>query len=181
MRQDIGHRINKAVFLDRDGVLNRPQVIEGKSFPPSKVEDFELIDGVFEACKRLAEAGYLLIVVTNQPDVRTGKQELSVVEAMHEKLFNWLPIDDVYVCYHIGEDMCKCRKPKPGLIYEAAEKYFVDLAGSYIVGDRWRDIEAGQEAGCTSYFIDYGYDEKQPEGQFLRVSDLHEAADRILS
>lgn len=130
---------------------------------------------------RLKEAGYLLIVVTNQPDVRTGKQQKAVVEAMHEKLSRLLPLDDVYVCYHIEEDGCECRKPKAGMILSAADKFGIDLDSSYMVGDRWRDMEAGQNAGCKAFFIDYGYNEKQPEGHFERVSDLQEAANRILA
>ena len=172
--------MKRAVFLDRDGVVNRALLREGKSYPPDRVEDFELIEGVPEACALLKEAGYLLIVVTNQPDVRTGKQTLEAVEAMHRTMNRLLPIDDVFACYHVDEDDCACRKPRPGMLVEAAKRHGVDLSESFMVGDRRGDIRAGQAAGCRCYFIDYHYREPGPEGPFERVSDLRDAASRIL-
>lgn len=154
---------NRAVFLDRDGVINAGMVRDGKPYPPDSLEDFRLLPGVNDAVVNLHEAGFKLIIVTNQPDVRTGKQKKSIVEAMHRRLLRDLPIDDIRTCYHINEDDCTCRKPKPGMLLEAAEQWNIDLFGSFMVGDRWRDIEAGQAAGCATVFINYGYSEKQPD------------------
>lgn len=171
--------MNRAVFLDRDGVLNRARVVAGKSYPPVTVDAFELLEGVSEACERLKAKGLQLIVVTNQPDVATGIQRRSVVDAMHRKLFEWLPIDDIFTCYHIESDDCSCRKPRPGMLLAAATKHAINLKMSYLVGDRWRDIEAGQTVGCQTYFIDYDYDERRPNGHYTRVGGLLEASQRI--
>ena len=171
----------RAVFLDRDGVINQPVVREGKSYPPDRVEDFALIEGVSQACTQLKDAGFLLLVVTNQPDVRTGKQSLAEVEAMHDKLRNLLPVDDISACFHVNADNCACRKPRPGMLLQAAERHGVNLSTSYMVGDRRGDIEAGQRAGCSCFFIDYHYREAGPQGTFRTVADLHEAAEHILA
>ena len=172
--------MQRAVFLDRDGVLNRPVIRAGKSYPPDSLKDFEILPGVESACILLKNAGFCLIVVTNQPDVATGKQKPHVVEAMHAKLLSHLPVDDIIACYHVDSDNCTCRKPRPGMIFAAAEKHNIDLSKSFLVGDRWKDIEAGQHAGCHSFFIDYKYAEKQPSGDFEVISDLVAAAELIL-
>jgi D-glycero-D-manno-heptose 1,7-bisphosphate phosphatase len=131
-----------AVFLDRDGVLNRSFVDEdGTPVPPRHVADFELLPGVATACRRLSEAGLLLVVVTNQPDVRRGTLALEDLDAIHTRLRELLPVDDVRVCRHDDVDECACRKPRPGMILDA------DLARSVLVGDRWRDMEAARNAG----------------------------------
>lgn len=172
--------MKRAVFLDRDGVINAPQIRDGKSFPPSRLEDFQLLEGVPKACALLKEAGFLLIVVTNQPDVRTGQQTLEVVEAMHQTMNRQLPLDDVFACYHVDQDDCACRKPRPGMLLEAARRHGVDLSQSFLVGDRRGDILAGQAAGCRCYFIDYQYREPGPTGPFDTVADLLDAATHIL-
>jgi D-glycero-D-manno-heptose 1,7-bisphosphate phosphatase len=172
-----------AVFLDRDGVLNRTVVREGKPFAPTTLAEFELLPGVPEACARLKQAGYLLIVATNQPDVGRGTMSQSLVEAMHERLCAQLPIDRLEVCYHGGEQYgqpCDCRKPKPGMLVRAAQALGLDLAASWMVGDRWRDIDCGHAAGCRTVFIDYNYDEKLRQPPDFRVRDLAEGADVIL-
>lgn len=173
--------MKRAVFLDRDGVINQPQVRDGKSYPPDQVADFKLCDGVAEACKLLHQAGFLLIVVTNQPDVRTGKQRLEILEAMHAKMQELLPLDGVYACFHIDADNCLCRKPATGMLTEAALAYDITLQKSFLVGDRWRDVLAGQRAGCSCYYIDYGYKEVQPDPPFVKVASLLEASRHILS
>ncbi len=172
--------MSKAVFLDRDGVINRAVVREGKPYPPKDLAGMEILPGVKDALIRLKAAGYLLVVVTNQPDVarRTTKRE--TVEEINDFLRTALPIDDVRTCYHDSGDACDCRKPKAGLILSAAAEHGIDLAGSFMVGDRWRDTEAGERAGCRTIFIDYAYYEKQPETVDYRVSSLSEAADIIL-
>ena len=176
-----GRFVNRSVFLDRDGVLNHVTFRNGRSYPPERVEDFELIDGVTEACSLLKQAGFMLIVTTNQPDVATGKQKLETVEQMHAKLCSLLPLDGIRTCFHIDQDRCVCRKPQPGMLLAAAHDYRINLAESYMVGDRWRDIEAGQRAGCRCFFIDYHYQEKRPDGVFEVVKDFREAARSILT
>ena len=172
--------IRRAVFLDRDGVLNRVQTRDGVPYPPASVSEFEILPDALPELKRLRGSGFLLFVVTNQPDVRRGTQSLPVIEEMHRILRAELPIDDFFVCYHDDAEACDCRKPSPGGLLEAAERHQLDLSNSFMVGDRWRDVEAGQRAGCTPFFIDYGYAERQPVPPFERVSSLAEAAERIM-
>lgn len=172
--------MRRAVFLDRDGVLNQAFVREGKSYPPHRLEDFQLLEGVAEACALLEAAGFLLIVVTNQPDVGTGKQTRETVEAMHERLRALLPVHDVLACYHRQDEGCACRKPRPGMLLEGARRHGVDLTTSFLVGDRRSDIAAGQAAGCGCFFIDHQYREPGPSGAFETVTGLRDAADRIL-
>ena len=141
--------MKRAVFLDRDGVINRAVVRDGKPHPPESADVLEIIDGVGGALERLRVAGYLLIVVTNQPDVARGKQSRQTIELMHAQLLDRLPLDEILPCYHDG-DSCECRKPKPGALIGAADRLQLDLTRSFTVGDRWRDIEAGQRAGCRT-------------------------------
>lgn len=147
--------MRRAVFLDRDGVINQLRVRRGRPCPPATVEEVEIIPGVCEACTVLRHHGWLLIVVTNQPDVARGIQRAERVEEIHSFLRCRLPLDDIRVCYHDDGDGCSCRKPKPGLILGAARDWQVDLRRSFVVGDRWRDIEAGHRAGCRTVFIDH--------------------------
>ena len=139
----------------------------------------EVLAGVPDALQKLRGAGFLLIVITNQPDVARGLQTREVVEAMHVRLASELAIDDVLACYH-DADTCDCRKPKPGALIDAAQRHGIDLDRSFMVGDRWRDIEAGQRAGCRCLFVDNGYREQQPDAPFVRVPSLAAAADWIL-
>ena len=172
---------NRAVFLDRDGVLNRAMVRDGRPYPPDTLEAFEILPGVPEALGRLRDAGYLLIGATNQPDVARGTQRREVVEAMNERLLGELPITGILVCYDDGDD-CPRRKPNPGLLLEAAEAYGLDLAACFMVGDRWRDVEAGRRAGCRSIFIDLDYSERRPDpAPDYIAADLGDAASWILA
>jgi len=169
--------MNQAVFLDRDGVLNRAIVRDSKSYPPRSVDDLEILPGVAEACGVLHQAGFLLIVVTNQPDVARGTQRKEVVEAINRVLAERLPLDEIRVCYHDDDDHCTCRKPQPGLLVQAARDWDIDLPTSFVVGDRWKDIEAGQRAGCRTVFLECGdHTEIEPDHPDHRVSSLIEAA-----
>lgn len=173
--------MERAVFLDRDGVLNRSLIEGGHPVAPSRLEQFELLPGVPEAIGQLRAAGWRLIVVTNQPDVRTGKVPLERVEQMHRRLREWLPLDDIEACYHVDADGCDCRKPKPGMLWSAARRWKIDsLAECYMVGDRWRDVSAGKAAGCQTIFVDYGYGEKGPDEPDYVVHSLLEACPIIL-
>ena len=171
----------RAVFLDRDGVLNRASVREGRPYPPDTLDRFEILPGVPEALGRLRDAGFLLIGATNQPDVARGTQRRDVVEAMNARLLAAMPLTDILVCYEDGDD-CPRRKPNPGLLLEAAEMYHIDLGASFMVGDRWRDVEAGRRAGCQTVFLDLGYTERPPDPAADHTTgDLPSAADWILS
>lgn len=168
-----------AVFLDRDGVINRALMRDGKPVTPTRVEDLEILPKVPEALAKLRAAGYALVVVTNQPDVARGLMPREVVEAMHALLMAELPLDEIRVCYHDDADNCPCRKPKPGLLLDPPT-YAVER--SAMVGDRWRDIEAGRAAACrATILVDYQYDEPLPHEPDVRVASLDEAADWILT
>jgi D-sedoheptulose 7-phosphate isomerase len=170
-----------AVFLDRDGVLNRAVTRDGKPFPPSGPEELELLPRVASSLRDLKAHGFDLFVITNQPDVARGTHTRGSVEAIHRALASSLPLDDIFVCYHDDRDHCACRKPRPGLLLEAQRKYNIDLARSFVVGDRWRDIDAGHNAGCKTILIDYGYNERKPaQPPEATVHSLREAADWII-
>ena len=179
-----GDERRRAVFLDRDGVINRPLVRDGLPYPPQRWEEFELLPGVAAACADLKQAGYLLIVATNQPDVGRGTLPAEVVNTIHQRMREKLPLDDVLVCFHAGEafgQSCECRKPQPGMLLQAAKNWDIDLAHSFMVGDRWRDIDCGVAAGCRTIFIDWGYAEHLKQQPDFRAADLAGAAQIILS
>ena len=172
--------MRRAVFLDRDGVLNRAIVREGKPYPPANLTELEILPGVFEALERLHAANYLLIVITNQPDVARGTAKKADIEKINMMLSSQLPIDAFKTCYHDSDDGCLCRKPLPGALIEAAKEYNIDLSKSFMVGDRWRDTEAGASAGCKTFFINYHYAEQKPDTPDFIVSSLLEAQQIIL-
>ena len=149
----------RAVFLDRDGVLIETAVRNGKPYAITETEPAILIDGVSEACAKLKEAGFLLVLVTNQPDVARGTTSREFVERTNNTLKRTLGLDDARACCHQASDHCHCRKPKPGLLTDAAGPMAIDLAASIMVGDRWSDIEAGRSAGCKTVLIECRYDE----------------------
>jgi D-glycero-D-manno-heptose 1,7-bisphosphate phosphatase len=175
--------VRPAVFLDRDGVINCALVRDGKPYPPSSLAEFEILPGVAEACAQLKAEGFLLVVATNQPDVGRGTLRQETVEAIHAHLCRALPLDRVEVCYHPGKGAseCECRKPKPGMLLRAARELNIDLTRSFMVGDRWRDIDCGHAAGCTTILIDYGYDEALRQAPDHRVKSLLEAADIMVN
>jgi len=172
--------MNRAVFLDRDGVINQSIVRGGKPFPPQSLGELVILPGVNKALSCLKAAEYLLIVVTNQPDVARGTVSKRSVDELNVTLQKRLSLDAIFSCYHDNSDNCMCRKPKPGLLLTAAKEFNVNLATSYMVGDRWRDIEAGKVAGCRTFFIDYGYAERRPESFDFCVRSLQEAVQIIL-
>lgn len=173
--------LSRAVFLDRDGVLNHTEVVAGVPHPPPDVASFWLLPGVAEACAGLRTAGFLLIVVTNQPDVRRGTQSVAGIEAIHRALRAALPVDDVLACYHDGPDGCTCRKPRPGMLLEAAARWDIDLPASFLVGDRWSDVEAGRAAGCCTILIRRDYSDALRCRPDLVAGDLAEAASFIIA
>ena len=144
--------MSRAVFLDRDGVINRNDIRDGRPVGPSRVEDFVILPGVREAVEAFRAGGYLVIVATNQPSAPPA-----LVAAMHAKMRELVPLDDVKVCPHTDAERCACRKPMPGLLLDAAKEHDIVLSESWMIGDRWRDIDAGKAAGCRTIFIDHGY------------------------
>ena len=167
--------MRSAAFLDRDGVLNACLITHDTPHPPSKISEVEILPGVKEAIELLICNNYLPIVITNQPDVARAKTSLSEVQKINEYVGKNTGIKNFYICPHDDVDKCSCRKPKPGLIEMAAKELEIDLSTSFLVGDRWRDIEAGQAMKLPSFFIDYSYHESQPKLPFQRVSSLLEA------
>ncbi|MBI3457382.1 MAG: HAD family hydrolase [Candidatus Rokubacteria bacterium] len=172
----------RAVFLDRDGVLNRVIVRAGRPYPPSTPAELEVLPEAPGAVAALRAAGFLLIGVTNQPDVRRGTQSREVVERINAALLAALPgLTEIVVCYHDDGDACACRKPRPGLLTQAASRHGIDLASSFMVGDRWKDVEAGRRAGCTTIWIDCRYSERGPGvAADYTVRSLSEATEWIL-
>lgn len=171
----------RAVFLDRDGTLTTTLLRDRRPVAPSDVGEFELLPDVAEAARQLHAAGFALIVVTNQPDVRTGTTRIEAVEEMNRRLREWLPLDDILVCYHVEADSCECRKPKPGMLLMAAGEHGINLDMSWMVGDRWRDVSAGKAAGCRTIFLDRGYAESLRDAADFTVKSFSEAAEMILN
>jgi D-glycero-D-manno-heptose 1,7-bisphosphate phosphatase len=172
--------VRPAVFLDRDGVINANLERDGKPVAPTSLDEFRFLPGVEDAVRRLKQAGYLIIVCTNQPDVPNGRTSRATVEAMHDLVRAKLDVDDIKVCFHTDADRCACRKPKPGMILAAADEHSIDLPRSYVVGDRWRDVVAGRAAGCLTIFVEYGYEQEGPNEPDHVVASLSEAANLIL-
>ena len=171
----------RAVFLDRDGVLNEAVIRDGVPYPPGGRQEFNLVPDAAAASARLKNAGFLLIVVTNQPDVARGVHTREEVEAVNSALAAQLPLDEILVCWHDDRDNCSCRKPKPGMLLEASARYGIDLPRSFLIGDRWRDMDAGAAVGCRTVLIDHQYRERPPQAEpDFRARSLTAAADWIL-
>jgi len=168
----------RAVFLDRDGVINGAVVRDGKPYPPPDLASFAILPRVVESLARLKAAGFLLIVVTNQPDVTRGTQDRAVVDAMHDHLRAALPLDAIEVCFDESSDR---YKPRPGMLLGAARDRGIDLERSAMVGDRWRDVDCGKAAGCFTVFIDRGYAEPLRAAPDAVCDGLPAAVDLILA
>ncbi len=171
----------RAVFLDRDGVLSRPLIRARKSYAPRLLRDFKLVPNAAESVRRLKDAGFLVVVVTNQPDIGSGHVGAEVVEQMHDRLRERVAVDAILMCPHSQTDGCECRKPGPGMLLAAAKQYRIDLSRSYMVGDRPSDISAGRSAGCRTVFIDRRYAEGGAPDANFQVRSLQAAVTQILS
>lgn len=171
----------RAVFLDRDGVLVRSEIRDGKPYAALTLADFEILSEAPQAVRSLKKAGYVTVLVTNQPELARGNVDQATMDAMHAALGEVLPLDDVRVCPHDSGEGCDCRKPAPGMLLDAARDLGLDLAQSYVVGDRWRDVGAGRAAGCRTILIERGYTEPEREIPDFTVSDVAEAARLILT
>ena len=168
------------VFLDRDGVISRTFIHNAKPYAPRCLEDFKLMPNSRLSVMQLKQAGFMVVVVTNQPDIGNGMVALEVVESMHQKLLETTMVDDVFLCPHRQDEGCNCRKPKPGMLFDASEKHGIDLKKSFMVGDRASDIEAGKKAGCRTIFIDRHYAELPPTTPEITVNSLQKAVKYIL-
>lgn len=171
-------RMRPAIFLDRDGVINKVLLNNGNPFSPRRLEDFELLPEVGSILNSFKKMGFVNIIVTNQPDIARGLMKMKELNKMHALIRERLPIDDIMVCPHDDADNCGCRKPKYGLLLEAANKWNIDLKKSYLVGDAWKDIEAGKQAGCKTVIIDMPYN--QEAAADFRVKDISEVMSIIL-
>lgn len=172
--------LTRAVFLDRDGVLNRITIRGGVPRPPRALSELAMLPGAAKACRRLHDAGYTLVVVTNQPDVARGESTRKRVDAISRRLASRLPVRGVMTCYHDDADACACRKPRPGMLLEAAGRWRIALGRSFMVGDRWSDVKAGQAAGCRSILIKKHYSQARRCRPDWAAGDLAAAADIIL-
>lgn len=173
-------RGRRAVFLDRDGVLLQTHIREGRPYAITRREDYALLPGATEGVAALKQAGFVVIVVTNQPDVTTGKSDQGTVDAINQRLAEDLAVDGIRVCIHTDADSCACRKPRPGMLTSAAAELGLDLAASIMVGDRWRDVDAGVNAGCRTIFIDLGYAEALRARPDYTVADFPQAVSLII-
>jgi D-glycero-D-manno-heptose 1,7-bisphosphate phosphatase len=172
---------SRGVFLDRDGVLNRSFVVNGVPHPPASLAELTILGGVVESCNRLREAGFKLIMVTNQPDIARRRQTRKIVDQINEAIRAEVGLDDIRVCPHDSVDNCPCRKPRPGMLLDAAVAHDIDLAGSVMVGDRDGDITAGRAAGCRTVFVDHRYTSEPPPNADLIVCSLREAVNWIIA
>jgi D-glycero-D-manno-heptose 1,7-bisphosphate phosphatase len=176
---DVGKR---AFFIDRDGVINKSQILNGVSKPPMDLDSLQLLDGVEQAIGILKGTGIVPVVITNQPDVERGTQTREAVDQINKKIEVLTGITNFYVCYHNDASNCECRKPKIGMIIRASADLGIDVKRSFLIGDRWKDITAGQRAGVReSFFIDYAYSEKKPSQPYTLVKSLLEASVRVTS
>jgi D-glycero-D-manno-heptose 1,7-bisphosphate phosphatase len=173
--------LRRAVFFDRDGVLNEAIMRQGVPHPPASVSDLRVAAGAADMVRAVREAGWLTIVVTNQPDVARGATTLECVDAINAEIVERLGVDAIYTCPHDDADGCECRKPKPGLLLRAARDLGIDLAESFLIGDRAKDVACGRAAGCTTIFVDHGYAETHRDpGADFTVKTLTEAAAAVL-
>ena len=171
--------MKKAVFLDRDGVINKAFVKDGLPKSPNSLNELKILPGVKESILRLKELDFICLVVTNQPDVPRGKINKNIVVEMNNFLKKEIELDDIFVCYHDDKDNCNCRKPKPGLLLQASKKWNVDLKKSFLVGDRWRDIQAGEKVGCKTIFLEYNYKDIKPKNPNFVTDTLFNAVNII--
>lgn len=166
-----------AVFLDRDGVLNEIVPRDGQPASPRALADLALVPDL-DAVSRLSDAGFLLFIVTNQPDIARGHITADLMERIIAAIRARVDIDDVRVCPHEDADECECRKPRPGMLLDLARHWHLDLRRSWMIGDMWRDMDAGRAAGCRTVLIRRDYN-RDAAGDY-EVDTLAEAVERVL-
>jgi len=171
--------MNKAVFLDRDGVINKAIIKNGKIYSPMNLSEFVFVQNIAEQINKIKDAGYYIIVVTNQPEIARGSMDICELNKMTKNIRDNLPVNQVLICPHDDADNCSCRKPKPGMLFDAAKKHEVDLTQSFLVGDGWKDMGAAKNAGCMGILIDTFYN--KDVSCFRRVKNMNEALKIILN
>jgi D-glycero-D-manno-heptose 1,7-bisphosphate phosphatase len=169
----------RAVFLDRDGVINSVIMRDGKPGSPRSLSEFQIDPGARTPLQRLRNAGFRLFVITNQPDIARGLLSPQTLERMHQQVITQLPIEAVAVCPHDDRDACRCRKPRPGMLERLAASEHLDLVGSFVIGDSWRDVGAARAAGCTAIILARNYN--RGDDADYRVGNLAEATQLILA
>ena len=175
------HLKKRCVFLDRDGVINEPVIIDNKPYAPKNIDQFKIFSEIIPLLKNIRKLGFVLVVITNQPDISTKNITFEQVNEFHKLILKQIPISKFYVCKHLSKDNCSCRKPKPGLIRSAIKDFNIEPQKSYFIGDRWRDIDLANSMGCFSIFVDYNYDEKLKTKPNKIVESSAEACELILS
>jgi D-glycero-D-manno-heptose 1,7-bisphosphate phosphatase len=168
------HKIKEAaIFFDRDGVLIEAPLINKKPNSVQSLKDVKLCKNILEICQYYKK-NYYLIMVTNQPDYSRGVNSKKNIININNFLKKKLNLDMIYVCYSDNEK-CIDRKPNPGMLLKAKKKYKINLKKSFMIGDRWRDVGAGNRAGCRTIFIDRNYSEKviyKPNYSIRKLKDI---------
>ena len=173
---------DKIFFLDRDGVINKPIINNKKPYSPIILEEFEVLPDVKSSLKTLRKNGFFNVIVTNQPNITNKLQSIEQLDHIHNWILDNLDIDFIKTCIHVDEDNCHCRKPKTGMLDIVSKELGIPLSNSYMIGDRWKDIACGQEAGCKEvFFINYNYHEDKPKQRFINVNSLKEAVQILIS
>ena len=170
--------MKRAVFIERDSILNEVRSGPKQQIPPMGLEDFKIISEAAEPLKKLKAVGFVLIATTNQPGLSRGDQSRRELDRMHDMLRRSFPLDDIMLCPHDEADQCPCRKPRPGLLIEAAFKWHLNLDHSFVVSDKWQDAEAARSAGCTSLLVNSPWI-KQVHRDFV-LPNLGSIVDKIL-
>jgi D-glycero-D-manno-heptose 1,7-bisphosphate phosphatase len=170
--------VRRAVFLDRDGVINSVIFRDGKPASPRLLSEFHFERGIERPLQRLKIAGLRLFVITNQPDIARGLMDSQVLDCMNQVLMDRLSVEAIEVCPHDDRDDCRCRKPKPGMLLTIANRAGIDLAESFVVGDSWRDVQAARAAGCAGIILERSYN--CDDDADYRVVTLSDAAQLIL-
>jgi len=168
------YKLRKAIILDRDGIINKIVIRNGKASSPRKLGEFKFLPNIKKYLESFREMGFLNIVFTNQPDISRGLLKREELRKMHKFISEILPIDEIKFCPHDDNDNCSCRKPKPGLILEAAKKWSIDLKKSYVIGDGWKDMAAGKRAGCKTFLMRRKYNKNLQSGFDFGVNNLKE-------
>ena len=172
--------MNKAIFFDRDGVLNEAIIKENRPYAPLKISDVKIVNGIKELIFELKNLNYLILAVTNQPDYSRGLVKKENIEEINSYIISELNLDDLFCCFHDNNDDCECRKPKPGAINYLKNKYNINLKESFFIGDRAKDIEAAKAVSCPSIFVDYRYNEDKPVGQIASTRNIGDILKIIL-
>ena len=167
--------MKRAVFLDRDGVINEPVLENGRAVAPTVLDDFVFIPGIHQFARALRDAGFSIVVVTNQPDVVYKNLDVNVVDSMHALIRSEIPVDDILACFHADKDNCLCRKPKPGMLFSAARDMDLDLGNSFMIGDTWRDMQAGKAANCRTILLNRDFGITRLEAADVVVRNFGEA------